>query len=59
KKKMVNTHHKEVLNASTSKGAEPSASDAEFDDNDKGSSSGFENLNYGGSSGVDKGKKKN
>ncbi|GKD88015.1 hypothetical protein Tco_1359169 [Tanacetum coccineum] len=32
--KMVNTHHKEVLNASTSKGAKPSASDAEHDDND-------------------------
>ncbi|GJX78772.1 zinc finger, CCHC-type, retrotransposon gag domain protein [Tanacetum coccineum] len=45
---MVNTHHKEVLNASTSKGAEPSASDAEHDDNDNGSSSGFEGLNYGG-----------
>ncbi|GJZ54900.1 zinc finger, CCHC-type containing protein [Tanacetum coccineum] len=39
KKKMVNTHHKEVLNASTSKGAEPLASDAEHDDNDNGSSS--------------------
>ncbi|GJV05746.1 putative reverse transcriptase domain-containing protein [Tanacetum coccineum] len=45
---MVNTHHKEVLNASTSKGVEPSASDAEHDDNDNGSSSGFEGLNYGG-----------
>ncbi|GJS44780.1 putative reverse transcriptase domain-containing protein [Tanacetum coccineum] len=45
---MVNTHHKEVLNASTSKGAEPSASDAEHDDNDNGSSSGSEGLNYGG-----------
>ncbi|GKC76076.1 zinc finger, CCHC-type, retrotransposon gag domain protein, partial [Tanacetum coccineum] len=33
---MVNTHHKEVLNASTSKGAKPSASDAEHDDNDNG-----------------------
>ncbi|GJR69223.1 hypothetical protein Tco_0015288 [Tanacetum coccineum] len=48
KKKMVNTHHKEVLNASTSKGAEPSASDAEHNDNDNGSSSGSEGLNYGG-----------
>ncbi|GJY49213.1 zinc finger, CCHC-type, retrotransposon gag domain protein [Tanacetum coccineum] len=45
---MVNTHHKEVLNASTSKGAEPSASDAEHDGNDNGSSSGSEGLNYGG-----------
>ncbi|GKC89544.1 zinc finger, CCHC-type, retrotransposon gag domain protein [Tanacetum coccineum] len=45
---MVNTHHKEVLNASTSKGAEPSASDAEHDDNDNSSSSGSEGLNYGG-----------
>nr|GEY97220.1 hypothetical protein [Tanacetum cinerariifolium] len=45
---MVNTHHKEVLNASTSKGAEPSASDAEHDDNDNGSFFGFEGLNYGG-----------
>ncbi|GKE29796.1 zinc finger, CCHC-type, retrotransposon gag domain protein [Tanacetum coccineum] len=47
-KKLVNTHHKEVLNASTSKGAEPSASDAEHDDNDNGSSSGSEGLNCGG-----------
>nr|GEZ49997.1 zinc finger, CCHC-type, retrotransposon Gag domain protein [Tanacetum cinerariifolium] len=45
---MVNTHHKKVLNASTSKGAEPSASDVEHDDNDNGSSSGFEGLDYGG-----------
>nr|GEX02878.1 hypothetical protein [Tanacetum cinerariifolium] len=45
---MVNTHHKEVLNASTSKGSEPSASDAEHDDNDNSSSSGFEGLYYGG-----------
>nr|GEU99931.1 putative reverse transcriptase domain-containing protein [Tanacetum cinerariifolium] len=48
KKKMVNTHHKEVLNASTSKGSEPLASDAEHDDNDNYSSSGSEGLNYGG-----------
>ncbi|GJZ28928.1 hypothetical protein Tco_0573575 [Tanacetum coccineum] len=48
KKKMVNTHHKEVLNDSTSKGSEPSASDAEHDGNDNGSSSGSEGLNYGG-----------
>ncbi|GKG59697.1 hypothetical protein Tco_0607325, partial [Tanacetum coccineum] len=40
RKKMVNTHHKEVLNSSTFKGAEPSASNAEHDDNDNGSSSG-------------------
>ncbi|GKA03166.1 putative reverse transcriptase domain-containing protein [Tanacetum coccineum] len=45
---MVNTHHKEVLNASTSKGFEPSASDAEHDGNDNGSSSSFEGLRYGG-----------
>ncbi|GJR13571.1 putative reverse transcriptase domain-containing protein [Tanacetum coccineum] len=45
---MVNTHHKEVLNASTSKGVEPSASDAKHDDNENGSSSGSEGLNYGG-----------
>ncbi|GJT57279.1 putative nucleotidyltransferase, ribonuclease H [Tanacetum coccineum] len=45
---MVNTHHKEVLNALTSKGGEPPASDAEHDDNDNGSSSGSEGLNYGG-----------
>nr|GEY63104.1 hypothetical protein [Tanacetum cinerariifolium] len=44
---MVNTHHKEVLNASTSKGSEPSASDAEHADNDNNSSSGSEGLNYG------------
>nr|GEX87960.1 zinc finger, CCHC-type, retrotransposon Gag domain protein [Tanacetum cinerariifolium] len=48
KKKIVNTHHKEVLNALTPKGAELSASDAEHDDNDNGSSYGFEGLNYGG-----------
>nr|GEW60796.1 hypothetical protein [Tanacetum cinerariifolium] len=48
KKKMVNTHHKEVLNASTSKGAEPSASDAGHDDNDNSSSSGSEGLYYRG-----------
>ncbi|GKD03442.1 hypothetical protein Tco_1178416 [Tanacetum coccineum] len=45
---MVNTHHKEVLNASTSKGVEPSASDEEHDGNDNGSSSSSEGLNYGG-----------
>ncbi|GJY93049.1 putative reverse transcriptase domain-containing protein [Tanacetum coccineum] len=45
---MVNTHHKEVLNASTSKGVEPSASDVKHDDNENGSSSGSEVLNYGG-----------
>ncbi|GJX19043.1 putative reverse transcriptase domain-containing protein [Tanacetum coccineum] len=45
---MVNTHHKEVLNALTSKGGEPPASDAEHDDNDNGSSSGSKGLNYGG-----------
>nr|GEV58838.1 putative reverse transcriptase domain-containing protein [Tanacetum cinerariifolium] len=48
KKKMVNTHHKEVLNASTSKRAEPLASDAGHDDNDNSSSSGSEGLYYGG-----------
>nr|GEX89107.1 reverse transcriptase domain-containing protein [Tanacetum cinerariifolium] len=45
---MVNMHHKEVLNSLASKGAKPLASDAEHDDNDNGSSSGFEGLNYGG-----------
>ncbi|GKB20922.1 zinc finger, CCHC-type, retrotransposon gag domain protein [Tanacetum coccineum] len=45
---MVNTQHKEVLNASTSKGVEPSASDAEHDGNDNGSSSSSEGLNYEG-----------
>ncbi|GJX12524.1 hypothetical protein Tco_0204282 [Tanacetum coccineum] len=45
---MVNTRQKEVLNASTSKGAVPLASDAKHDDNDNGSSSGSEGLNYGG-----------
>nr|GFA12324.1 hypothetical protein [Tanacetum cinerariifolium] len=47
-KKMVNTHHREVLNALTSKRVKPSASGAKHDDNDNGSSSGFEDLNYGG-----------
>ncbi|GJU72411.1 hypothetical protein Tco_1263816 [Tanacetum coccineum] len=45
---MVNTHHKEVLNALTSKGIELSASDVEHDGNDNGSSSDSEGLNYGG-----------
>nr|GFB60078.1 hypothetical protein [Tanacetum cinerariifolium] len=45
---MVNMHHKEVLNTSTSKGVEPTASDVEHDDNDNSSSSGSEGLNYGG-----------
>nr|GEW71528.1 putative reverse transcriptase domain-containing protein [Tanacetum cinerariifolium] len=49
---MVNTHHKEVLNASTSKEAEPSASDAGHDDNDNSSSTDFEGLNYGGLMGA-------
>nr|GFA88959.1 zinc finger, CCHC-type, retrotransposon Gag domain protein [Tanacetum cinerariifolium] len=41
---MVNARHKEVLKASTSKGAELSASDAR----DNGSSSSFEDLNFRG-----------
>nr|GEX90432.1 hypothetical protein [Tanacetum cinerariifolium] len=43
---MVNARHKEVLKASTSKGAELSASDAEHDNNDIGSSSSSEDLNF-------------
>ncbi|GJR45327.1 hypothetical protein Tco_1313430 [Tanacetum coccineum] len=45
---MVNVHHKEVLIASTSKGAELSASDAEHDDRDNRSSSSSEDLNLRG-----------
>ncbi|GJR60495.1 hypothetical protein Tco_1502657 [Tanacetum coccineum] len=45
---MVNAHHKEVLKASTSKGVELSASDAEHDDRDNESSSSFEDLNFRG-----------
>ncbi|GJT77866.1 putative reverse transcriptase domain-containing protein [Tanacetum coccineum] len=43
---MVNARHKEVLKASTSKGVELSASDAEHDNNDNGSSSSSEDLNF-------------
>ncbi|GJZ26802.1 hypothetical protein Tco_0571055 [Tanacetum coccineum] len=45
---MVNTRHKEVLKALTSKGAKHSASDTEHVDNDNGSSSSFEDLNFRG-----------
>ncbi|GJY74152.1 hypothetical protein Tco_0478583 [Tanacetum coccineum] len=45
---MVNVHHKEVLKASTSKGAELSASDAEHGDNDNVYSSSSEDLNFRG-----------
>ncbi|GJR47201.1 hypothetical protein Tco_1315304 [Tanacetum coccineum] len=43
---MVNARQKEVLKASTSKGAELLASDAEHDDRDNGSSSSSEDLNF-------------
>ncbi|GJZ12664.1 hypothetical protein Tco_0547894 [Tanacetum coccineum] len=43
---MVNARHKEVLKASTFKGAELSASDAKHDNNDNGSSSSSEDLNF-------------
>ncbi|GJX58901.1 putative reverse transcriptase domain-containing protein [Tanacetum coccineum] len=45
---MVNARHKEVLKASTSKAAELSASDAEHDASDNGSSSSSEDLNFRG-----------
>ncbi|GJV69506.1 zinc finger, CCHC-type, retrotransposon gag domain protein [Tanacetum coccineum] len=45
---MVNARHKEFLKASTSKGAELSASDAERDGSDNGSSSSSEDLNFRG-----------
>nr|GFA44708.1 hypothetical protein [Tanacetum cinerariifolium] len=45
---MVNARHKEVLKASTSKGVELSASDAEHDARDNGSSSSSEDLNFRG-----------
>ncbi|GJS65290.1 putative reverse transcriptase domain-containing protein [Tanacetum coccineum] len=45
---MVNARHKEVLKASTSKGADSSTNDADHDDNEGGSSSSFENLNFRG-----------
>ncbi|GJY76955.1 hypothetical protein Tco_0482071, partial [Tanacetum coccineum] len=45
---MVNARHKEVLKASTSKGAELSASDAKHDDRDNGSSTSSEDLNFRG-----------
>ncbi|GJR82563.1 zinc finger, CCHC-type, retrotransposon gag domain protein [Tanacetum coccineum] len=43
---MVNARHKEVLKASTSKGAKLSASKAEHADRDNGSSSSSEKLNF-------------
>ncbi|GJT27941.1 putative reverse transcriptase domain-containing protein [Tanacetum coccineum] len=45
---MVNKRHKEVLKASTSKGTGSSINDADHDDNDHGSSSSFEELNFRG-----------
>nr|GEZ03122.1 zinc finger, CCHC-type, retrotransposon Gag domain protein [Tanacetum cinerariifolium] len=45
---MVNDLHKEVLKASTSKGAKPSASDAKHGGSDNGSSSSSEDLNFRG-----------
>nr|GEY09258.1 hypothetical protein [Tanacetum cinerariifolium] len=45
---MVNVHHKDVLRASTSKGARLLANDAEHDDNNNGSSSSFKDLNFRG-----------
>ncbi|GKE92430.1 hypothetical protein Tco_1573525, partial [Tanacetum coccineum] len=45
---MVNARHKEVLKASTSKAAELSASDAEHDESDNGSSSSIKELNFKG-----------
>ncbi|GKB52071.1 hypothetical protein Tco_0902824 [Tanacetum coccineum] len=45
---MVNARHKEDLKASTSKGADLSASDVEHDDRDNGSSSSSEDLNFRG-----------
>nr|GEV04068.1 hypothetical protein [Tanacetum cinerariifolium] len=45
---MANDLHKEVLKDSTSKGAEPSTSDAEHDGSDNGSSSSSEDLNFRG-----------
>ncbi|GJY20324.1 putative reverse transcriptase domain-containing protein [Tanacetum coccineum] len=45
---MVNARHKEVLKASTSKGAKRSASDVKHDDRDNGSSSSSEDLSFRG-----------
>ncbi|GJZ87284.1 putative reverse transcriptase domain-containing protein [Tanacetum coccineum] len=45
---MVDEHHKEVLKASTSKGAESPTNDADHDDNENGSSSSSEDLNLRG-----------
>ncbi|GKD24363.1 hypothetical protein Tco_1230577, partial [Tanacetum coccineum] len=45
---MENARQKEVLKASTSKGAELLASDVEHDDRDNGYSSSFEDLNFRG-----------
>ncbi|GJZ81609.1 zinc finger, CCHC-type, retrotransposon gag domain protein [Tanacetum coccineum] len=45
---MVNVHHKKVLKASTSKGAESLTNDADHDDNENESSSSFEDLNFRG-----------
>ncbi|GJR94316.1 zinc finger, CCHC-type, retrotransposon gag domain protein [Tanacetum coccineum] len=45
---MVNAHHKEVMKASTSKGAESLTNDADHEDNKNGSSSSSEDLNFRG-----------
>ncbi|GKF36341.1 hypothetical protein Tco_0113099, partial [Tanacetum coccineum] len=45
---MVNARHKEVLKSSTSKRVESSASDVNHGDNDDGSSSSSEDLNFRG-----------
>ncbi|GKC58589.1 zinc finger, CCHC-type, retrotransposon gag domain protein, partial [Tanacetum coccineum] len=45
---MVNARHKEVLKASTSKGVESPTNDADHDDNEGGSSSSSEDLNFRG-----------
>ncbi|GJY70713.1 zinc finger, CCHC-type, retrotransposon gag domain protein [Tanacetum coccineum] len=43
---MVNARHKEVLKASTFNGSESSTNDADHNDNENGSSSSFEDLNF-------------
>ncbi|GJT48776.1 zinc finger, CCHC-type, retrotransposon gag domain protein, partial [Tanacetum coccineum] len=48
RRKMVNTHHEKALKASSSKGVESPTNDADNDENDNGSSSDSEGLNYGG-----------
>ncbi|GJV30404.1 zinc finger, CCHC-type, retrotransposon gag domain protein [Tanacetum coccineum] len=48
KEKTVNARHKEVLKASTSKGAESLTSDADHGNSDNGSSSSSKDLNFRG-----------